>query len=68
MALNDSREIGMCIYNVVVLSAMGVTLSLILERDDVTLYGVTSGCLIIGTTLTQMIVFVPKVAWYIGCH
>jgi len=60
-ALNDSRQIGMCLYNVVILSAVGLTLNLLLGEQDIMLYGVTSGCLIIGTSLTQMVVFVPKV-------
>ena len=51
----------MCLYNVVILSATGLTLSLILVQDDVTMYGATSGCLILGTTLTEVVVFVPKV-------
>lgn len=51
----------MCLYNVVILSAVGLTLTLLLGDHDVMMYGVTSGCLIIGTTLTQMVVFVPKV-------
>lgn len=60
-ALNDSHQIGLCLYNVVILSAVGLTLSLLLGDEDVMLYGVTSGCLLIGTTLTQLVVFVPKV-------
>ena len=60
-ALNDSRQIGMCIYNAVVLSAVGLTLTLLLEDQVDRLYGVTSGCILIGTTATQLIVFIPKV-------
>ena len=60
-ALNDSHQIGMCIYNVVVLSAVGLSFNLILEEDVVMVYGITSGCVIVGTTLTQAVVFIPKV-------
>ena len=60
-ALNDSRQIGMCLYNVVVLSAVGLTLSLLLDEEVVLMYGITSGCTLIGTTATQAIVFIPKV-------
>ena len=60
-ALNDSHQIGLCLYNVVVLSAVALTLSLLLEDNVVMLYGVTSSCIIIGTTMTQFIVFIPKV-------
>ena len=60
-ALNDSHQIGLCLYNVVVLSAVGLTLSLLLDQQIIILYGMTSGCLIIGTTVVQVVVFVPKV-------
>ena len=60
-ALNDSRQIGLCIYNTVVLSAVGLTLTLLLEDQVVRLYGITSGCILIGTTATQFLVFIPKV-------
>ena len=60
-ALNDSKLIGMCLYNVVILSGLGLTLSLLLEEREVLLYGVVSGGLLIGTTLTQLMMFVPKV-------
>lgn len=60
-ALNDSQLIGMCLYNVVVLSAVGLTLSLVLEDKVGLLYGLISAILIIGTTASQLIVFMPKV-------
>ena len=60
-ALNDSRQIGVCIYNVVVLSAVALTLTLLLEDQVIMMYGVTSGCILIGTTTTQLLVFMPKV-------
>lgn len=63
--LNDSKHIGMCIYNVVILSVMGVTLSLVLDRQLDLMYGMISAIQIVGTTLTQLVVFVPKV--YICC-
>ena len=60
-ALNDSRQIGMCVYNVVVLSAVALMLTLLLQEQVAMVYGVTSGCVLIGTTTTQFIVFLPKV-------
>ncbi|XP_045213752.2 gamma-aminobutyric acid type B receptor subunit 1-like isoform X2 [Mercenaria mercenaria] len=60
-ALNDSHEIGFCIYNVVILSAVGLTLSLLLKDKEILMYGITSGFLIIGTLLTQTVIFVPKI-------
>ena len=64
-ALNDSQQIGMCIYNVVVLSAVGVTLTFLLEDQIVKMYAVISGCVLFGTTATQLIIFMPKVQ---VCH
>ncbi|XP_052778519.1 gamma-aminobutyric acid type B receptor subunit 2-like [Mya arenaria] len=60
-ALNDSHQIGLCLYNVVILSAVGLTLSLLLDDNVVMLYGINSGCILIGTTVTQMVVFIPKI-------
>ena len=60
-ALNDSRLIGMCLYNVVVLSAVGLTLNLTLGDQVTLVYGIQSSILLIGTTSTQLVVFVPKV-------
>lgn len=60
-ALNDSQQIGMCIYNVVVLSAVGLTLAFLLEDKVVRMYAVISGCVLFGTTTTQLIIFMPKV-------
>jgi len=61
-ALNDSHQISyLYIYNVVILSTPGLLLSLLLVQDQITLYGATSICLIIGTTLTELVPFAPKV-------
>ena len=60
-ALNDSQFIGMCIYNVVVLSVMGVVLAYVLILHVTLHYIVTSVILVLGTTMTQAIIFIPKV-------
>lgn len=60
-SLNDSREIGLCLYNKVIMSAVGLTLALLLDGQEIMLYGVLSGCLIFSTTVTQLLLFVPKV-------
>ena len=60
-ALNDSQYIGMCIYNVVVLSLLGVVLALVLSHQVELSYIFTSSFLIFGTTITQLIIFIPKV-------
>lgn len=61
-ALNDSKLIGICIYNIVVLSIIGAIV-LFVTDDNVDLsYGFSSALIIIGTTLTSNIVFAPKVS------
>ncbi len=60
-ALNDSHNIGMCIYNVVILSVIGVILAWVLEFQVTLNYVLISALLMLGTTITQMMVFIPKV-------
>ncbi|XP_063956536.1 gamma-aminobutyric acid type B receptor subunit 1-like isoform X1 [Lytechinus pictus] len=58
-ALNDSKYIGMSVYNVVVLSFVGVPVSLVL--DDVNAhYAIIANFVFFATTLTLCMVFVPK--------
>ncbi|XP_046576507.1 gamma-aminobutyric acid type B receptor subunit 1-like [Haliotis rubra] len=62
--LNDSKMIGICIYNVVVLSVLGVTVSMAMG-DQVSLnYCLTSLVVIIATTVTQCLIIVPKITAY----
>ncbi|ELU12505.1 hypothetical protein CAPTEDRAFT_140881, partial [Capitella teleta] len=60
-ALNDSKLIGICIYNVAVLSILGGIILFIIEDDLDLSYGFSSGLIISGTMLTSNIIFVPKV-------
>ena len=60
-ALNDSKLIGMAIYNVLVLSVVGAVINYAIDDDMNLLYGITSGIIIVGTMLTANIIFVPKV-------
>ncbi|XP_052271662.1 gamma-aminobutyric acid type B receptor subunit 2-like [Dreissena polymorpha] len=59
-ALNDSKTIGICVYNVVILSAVELLLSLVLQDKPVVLLGVTSVCLFAGTLASEMLIFLPK--------
>ena len=63
--LNDSKYIGMCIYNVVILSIMGVAINYLVSGRINISYAFTSIIIIAGTTLTQTLVFVPKVGYII---
>ena len=58
--LNDSQYIGLCIYNVAVLSILGVIINFVLKEVELK-YIFTSGFIIFSTTMTQLIIFVPKV-------
>ncbi|XP_041352632.1 gamma-aminobutyric acid type B receptor subunit 1-like [Gigantopelta aegis] len=59
--LNDSKEIGLCIYNVVVLSALGIVVPFLPENHLNIKYGLGCGLIIIGATVTQCLIFIPKV-------
>ncbi|XP_067676189.1 gamma-aminobutyric acid type B receptor subunit 1-like [Haliotis asinina] len=59
--LNDSKMIGMSVYNVLVLSLLGVTVSMSLRTQVNINYALTSAVVILATTVTQCLIFVPKV-------
>lgn len=62
-ALNDSKYIGMSVYNVFVLATIGVIVSIALDGSKYyeAPYAISSLCLIVCTTVTLLLVFVPKV-------
>ncbi|XP_072016482.1 gamma-aminobutyric acid type B receptor subunit 2-like [Amphiura filiformis] len=60
-ALNDSKLIGISVYNVIVLCTIGVSVSFVINNDPAILYIFTSCVLIFCTTITLIIVFVPKI-------
>ena len=60
--LNDSRWVGLCIYNVVVLGSLGAILVLGTRQSPHVAYLLESIVVIVGTTVTQCLVFVPKVS------
>ena len=60
--LNDSRVIGICVYNVVVLSMIGAFLSVILDdKQFKELYAALSLCIIFPASATISLIFIPKV-------
>ena len=68
-ALNDSKYIGISVYNVVILSVVGVILATLMassEHHDVYL-ALMSLVVIICTAATLGIVFVPKVSCCFHC-
>ncbi|WAQ99650.1 GABR2-like protein, partial [Mya arenaria] len=60
-ALNDSRYIGMNVYNVVIMSVLVVTLSNILSHQPTLAYVMESSFMLISTTTTLCLLFVPKI-------
>ncbi|VDM43121.1 unnamed protein product [Toxocara canis] len=59
-ALNDSKYIGMSVYNVVVMCTLGLSLAFILQDRVDEAYALTTFFIIFCTTLTLCLVFVPK--------
>nr|XP_006818866.1 PREDICTED: gamma-aminobutyric acid type B receptor subunit 1-like [Saccoglossus kowalevskii] len=59
-ALNDSRYIGICIYNVVILCGLGAPLVYILRFQPTLCYVISSTFIILGTTATQFLLSIPK--------
>ncbi|XP_077988172.1 gamma-aminobutyric acid type B receptor subunit 2-like [Glandiceps talaboti] len=61
-ALNDSKQIGLCVYNVMVLSVIGASVVNILTEDQFDVaFAVTSICVISCTASVLCIVFGPKI-------
>ena len=60
--LNDSRTIGVCVYNVVVLSTIGAFMGMVLDHLYFThLYVIISVCIIFPSSATIGLIFFPKV-------
>lgn len=66
-ALNDSRYVGMSVYNVVILSVVGVPAALMIEHAQDASFALTAFFVIFSTTVTLCLVFVPKVRDSISC-
>ncbi|GFO40221.1 gamma-aminobutyric acid type b receptor subunit 2 [Plakobranchus ocellatus] len=62
--LNDSKRIGMCIYNVVVLCPVGVVVVMATEKKPSVNFVLESTIIILVTTMTQALLFVPKILAY----
>ncbi|KAJ8044513.1 Gamma-aminobutyric acid type B receptor subunit 2 [Holothuria leucospilota] len=60
-ALNDSKSIGICIYNTTVMSAVGVAMTLAFPDSPGLQYLTTSLAMIFCATFILLVVFVPKI-------
>ena len=68
-ALNDSQQIGICVYNVMVMSVVAVPLVNILSESQMDIvYGVTAMAILICVTTTLVLVFGSKVIVIINTH
>jgi len=61
-ALNDSRYVGMSVYNVVILSVVGVPAALMIEQAQNATFAITAFFIVFCTTVILCLVFVPKVS------
>ncbi|XP_071956737.1 gamma-aminobutyric acid type B receptor subunit 2-like [Antedon mediterranea] len=60
-ALNDSKYIGMCVYNVMLLCVCGAALMFMIENSPNAAFGIISAFIIFCSSLTLGLVFVPKI-------
>ncbi|KAL5005108.1 hypothetical protein ScPMuIL_018564 [Solemya velum] len=68
-ALNDSKNIGLCIYNVFTMSAVGLVITMLIPANQVVaVFLVPCICIILSTTGTICIIFLPKVVDVLKGH
>lgn len=62
-ALNDSKHIGVCVYNVMIISVLGVPLINLLSVTQVSIvYGITCVSIFVCSLTTLILVFGLKVS------
>ncbi|XP_077982037.1 gamma-aminobutyric acid type B receptor subunit 2-like [Glandiceps talaboti] len=59
--LNDSKQICVSVYNIVVLCVLGLTVNLAVQNNPTLTFGFTTSIIILSTTFTICLLFVPKV-------
>ncbi|XP_014681505.1 PREDICTED: gamma-aminobutyric acid type B receptor subunit 2-like [Priapulus caudatus] len=59
-ALNDSKYVGMSVYNVVILCVAGAAIAFLIQDQQNASFGILSLFVIFCTTITLCLVFVPK--------
>ncbi|KAK3928408.1 Gamma-aminobutyric acid type B receptor subunit 2 [Frankliniella fusca] len=60
-ALNDSKYVGMSVYNVVIMCVMGAAISFVLSDKQEASFIIISSFILFCTTATLCLVFVPKI-------
>ncbi|XP_033114460.1 gamma-aminobutyric acid type B receptor subunit 2-like [Anneissia japonica] len=58
--LNDSKYIGLSIYNVAIIASIAVPLTYVLEDEPEVVYSLVAVAILFTTTCTMCLVFVPK--------
>ena len=66
-ALNDSKYVGMSLYNVAIMCILGVAVSFVLQEHQNASFIIISIFIIFCTTGTLCLVFVPKVSGSFVC-
>ncbi|XP_070563127.1 gamma-aminobutyric acid type B receptor subunit 2-like [Ptychodera flava] len=59
--LNDSKQICVSVYNIVVLCVLGLTVNLSVKDNPTLTYGFTAIIIVISTSFTVCLIFVPKI-------
>jgi hypothetical protein len=67
-ALNDSKHVGMSVYNVFIMCVMGAAIALVLSDQKDAVFILISIFIIFCTTATLILVFVPKVGVILKSH
>ena len=65
------RLIGICVYNTVVMCAVGVTVSFVMKGNATVTYAFQAVCVLFCSTITILLIFVPKVGsilWLFVCN
>ena len=60
-ALNDSKYVGISVYNVAIMCVLGVAVSFVLSQEQTASFLLISAFIIFCSTGTLCLVFVPKV-------
>lgn len=62
-ALNDSKYIGMSVYNITIMCCLGVALSFVIQDNPAASHALVSIFILFCATITLSLVFVPKVCY-----
>lgn len=61
-SMNDSKEIAICIYNVILLCGVAIAVYIMTPMHSGITYGISGGLILYCTTSSLCILFAPKVS------